>query len=242
MALLFRRPLPINKITITPKALKRQMSVAMSGKPLVFVDFDQTVTTEETTPLLGQWALDTNKIPLSWSFFVDSYMQDYREIKERLPEGLSEEETFDALRPAEEKSLARIRDHGVFKDLSRDMVFKQASQVRAKYIQADALDALGRVPLETLSILSVNWSKDWILGFLEPAGVSRDNIKCNDLVLDDRGKTTGEITTDILTASDKWRKVQQLLPQDKFPFIYIGDSFGDLLPLGEENRTASFVM
>ncbi|KAI8144660.1 HAD-like domain-containing protein, partial [Fennellomyces sp. T-0311] len=202
---------------------------------IVLVDFDETITTTETTPLLGQSGLDFHKNPLPWSYFIDTYMDDYNRIKAGLPPSLTPEERIHALRPSEEASLARIHKRRVFEGMTRTQIFENAQKLAPRFLRPGALEALSSLSKDRLRIISVNWSKDWIQGMLGPLALSYCQIHCNDLIYDDSGKATGEIEPRMLTSYDK--KHQMHLIRQEFsadtPTVYIGDSPGDILPLVE---------
>ncbi|CAO3616105.1 unnamed protein product [Cunninghamella blakesleeana] len=96
-----------------------------------------------------------------------------------------------------------------------------------------------------LYIVSLNWSKDWILGALNQhhsCSLDKSHILCNDLEFDPiTHQSTGKILPSILLSNDKLKIIQSILAQrqqqmaitHKVPSIYIGDSMGDLLPLIE---------
>ncbi|KAL1929444.1 hypothetical protein VTP01DRAFT_1582 [Rhizomucor pusillus] len=203
----------------------------MALRPIVLVDFDQTITKVDTTSLLGQFGLDQHNSSLPWSYFVDAYMDDYNKREATLPHNLTFEQRIDAFRPVEKASLDRINEKHVFQNLTREQIFEKGKQMGPNFLQPNVLEGLKEA--HDLAIVSVNWSKDWILGALAPLNLSRKQIYCNDLVLDDRGLTTGEITAELLTAVDKKRQVSKILQHypEKRPTVYIGDSSGDVLTL-----------
>ncbi|KAI7855073.1 HAD-like domain-containing protein [Circinella umbellata] len=222
-----------------------------SCSPFILVDFDETITTLETTPLLGQFGLDYQKSnnknsnsSLSWHYFVDSYMNDYNQIKTTLPSSIDITNRLKKLRHAEEASLTRIHAHHVFQGLTRELIFNQAKHLGPKLLKPNVLETLKSIKnkKDNLRIISINWSKDWIRGILnsclmdhEDELLSLDQIYCNDLIYDKEGIATGEIQSKILTSFDKKLIIDQEIKKEhinnKKKIIYIGDSLGDLLPL-----------
>lgn len=215
------------------RLLAAALAFKMALRPIVLVDFDQTITKVDTTSLLGQFGLDQHNSSLPWSYFVDAYMHDYNKREATLPHNLTFEQRIDAFRPVEKASLDRINEKHVFQNLTREQIFEKGKQMGPNFLQPNVLEGLKEA--HDLAIVSVNWSKDWILGALAPLNLSRKQIYCNDLVLDDRGLTTGEITAELLTAVDKKRQVSKILQHypEKRPTVYIGDSSGDVLTLGK---------
>ncbi|KAI9258796.1 HAD-like domain-containing protein [Phascolomyces articulosus] len=201
---------------------------------MVLVDFDETISTIETTPLLGQFGLDTNNNTLPWQYFIDTYMEDYNRIEASLPETIQPEDRIKRFREAEEASLTRLNEHHVFQGLTRQQIFDKATDMAGEILKKNALLTLKSASRSNrLRVISLNWSKDWIRGFLAPLELSYEQIYCNDLVYDRKGKATGEIKMDVLTSYDKkvlMKRIKKHLRKGT-PIIYIGDSGGDVLPL-----------
>ncbi|CAO3616101.1 unnamed protein product [Cunninghamella blakesleeana] len=122
-------------------------------KPLIFIDFDETLTTKDTISLLGQYGINqqlknnnTTTIPTNWSYFTNSYLEDYQQIKEKETnvslsftsssfsiENIKEkiflkEEPF---RKVEQASLDRIAFHKVLKGITS----KEWQQAGANQVQ-----------------------------------------------------------------------------------------------------------
>ncbi|KAI8365142.1 HAD-like domain-containing protein [Blakeslea trispora] len=193
--------------------------------PLVLIDFDQTITTRDTIALLGQFGLSKGFCSKPWSYFVDKYLEDYQKIKQ--PEATSDLKTYltqlDAYRAVEEASLARVSQHKVFRGLTRQELFDQGKQLSQSYLQPNVIDALKPIK-QNVRIVSLNWSSDWIQGFLYTLGIEKEHIYSNDLVFDHQQLCTGEIMSNILTAKDK----QQIVEMLDRKVIFVGDSLGDI--------------
>ncbi|KAI8886140.1 hypothetical protein K501DRAFT_244644 [Backusella circina FSU 941] len=202
--------------------------------PIILIDFDQTITQQDTIALLGQTALDLTHQPKSWSYFTDSYLEDYRKHKSQLPDLPRHDfkaflNQLESYRPVEEASLARVSAHSVFKGISQNTLYKVGQEQSARLLQPHAVSVLQKHQ-EAIRIVSLNWSKDWILGILHPLNLSRHQIFSNDLEFN-KEEATGEIIAEILTTGDKKRTIDTFKKDS--PVIYIGDSTGDILPIVE---------
>jgi 2-hydroxy-3-keto-5-methylthiopentenyl-1-phosphate phosphatase len=208
--------------------------------PIILIDFDQTITQKDTIAILGQTALDLNHHSKSWSYFTDSYLDDYRKHKAQLPELPKHDFTaylnqLESYRPIEKASLARVSAHKVFKGISQNTLNKAAKEQSSKLLQPHVLSVL-QEHQEAIRVVSLNWSKDWILGMLHPLNLSRQQIYSNDLEFI-KEEATGEIMAEILTTGDKKRAIDA--SKKDAAVIYIGDSTGDMLPLGKNDDNIS---
>ncbi|KAI9301388.1 hypothetical protein BJ944DRAFT_252357 [Cunninghamella echinulata] len=252
-------------------------------KPLIFIDFDETITTVDTIALLGQFGINhqlnnnsnnENTIPKSWSYFTNTYLEDYQQVKKEQSSFNNDNEnnkeisrktkrnttlvsfikehsdTIEPFRKVEQQSLDRIASFEVLKGLTS----KEWQQAGAHHAPlrpySDTLFKNENV-LDRLYIVSLNWSKDWILGALyrnqsdSSSSINmlkKSHILSNDLEFDSTHHlSTGKIIPSILLTSDKLINIQSILQKKqkqlnqntKIPWIYIGDSMGDLLPLLE---------
>ncbi|KAI7886161.1 hypothetical protein K492DRAFT_122845 [Lichtheimia hyalospora FSU 10163] len=203
-------------------------------RTLVLADFDETITNEDTTALLGQVGLDHQHSNMSWSFFLDAYMDDYNRIKDTIPANATIRERIGAFQPAEAASLDRIEKYSVFKGLTRQYVNEQGARHASQYLRPGVVDVLKHVDKDNFRIISVNWSKDWILGFLRPLGLDLEHVYSNDLRYYENNHTaTGAITHELLTSVDKEELMDDILRKtsDDTRTVYVGDSMGDLLPM-----------
>ncbi|OAD75234.1 hypothetical protein PHYBLDRAFT_143495 [Phycomyces blakesleeanus NRRL 1555(-)] len=207
--------------------------VSQHLRPLVLVDFDQTITIKDTIELLAKTALSLTQSNLTWDYFVDAYMRDYDQvIRQNFMDPIVKER---ALVKAEQDSLTRVTKNNVFKGLKRQDLLDAGRREATKSLRPGVIDALKQIsPSDQLHIVSLNWSKDWILGFLDPLGLSQAQIHCNDLVYGGDGISTGVIEQNILTTQDKKREMDQIISSSQqTSTVYIGDSLGDLLPLSK---------
>lgn len=230
-----------------------------SVKPLVFVDFDETISMMDTIGLLGQVGVEAHGSRIPWSYFVQSYMDDYNRVKHNqqaqqqqcASSSLTHHVTsLDGFRHVEQASLARVSDSGILGGLSRQQ-WQHAGANKVKLQTSVQSTLLDQVEPDRLYIVSLNWCKDWIRGALllgrDGGGnyshydLKDDHLVCNDLGYDPTTQlSTGIIQPTILNTSDKFRQIESVLQLHQRNHasvpksVYIGDSVGDLLPLGKE--------
>ncbi|KAI8343073.1 HAD-like domain-containing protein [Chlamydoabsidia padenii] len=207
-----------------------------SIKSLVFVDFDETITLKDTIGLLGQVGVDAHNSRIPWSYFVQSYLDDYHHVKQTLPQPgntvKQQVDYLDGFRHVEQASLARVSDSGILGGLDRQQ-WQQAGATKVQLQPSVKSTLMNQVEPDRLYIVSLNWCKDWIRGALGGYGLKDDHLLCNDLEYDPATHlSTGLIRPSILNTCDKARHIQSVLEQyNTTRSIYIGDSMGDLLPL-----------
>ncbi|KAI7904152.1 uncharacterized protein BX663DRAFT_504118 [Cokeromyces recurvatus] len=211
--------------------------------PLILIDFDQTITQHDTIASLGQFALSFAHSSIPWSFFTDAYLQDYRNHRNYLethqrhwPNNFKAFiDQLNSYRHVELASLQRVSQHNVFKGLSHHDLVMAGRQLSTTELQPGLITTLLSQTYyqPQIRIISLNWSKDWIMGFLKHhlPTLTKEQIFSNDLRFNEQGICTGEIEASILTASDKQHIIQGLKKQLKT--FYIGDSLGDIEALVE---------
>lgn len=202
----------------------------------VVVDWDETITEEDTMAILSH----ATKDPARWPEFVDAYMADLEE-QER---AFGERETLAAhfeflgsLGPVEMKSVRRIEQSGVFRGITHGAIRDAADRV----VLRDGFETF----CENLAsgimreILSVNWSDEFIRHALDgKVEVSLWTITANHIYFGEDGSATGKVSKDqeggLRTGLDKLghlerRKasVRETQGGDKL-LVYIGDSNTDL--------------
>lgn len=235
--LLIRRPFVTRAMTGLQRAAFTTTITSAHTMPLILVDFDQTITIKDTIGLLGQFGVAQTHNPKPWSYFVDSYLEDYRAHRDQLPE-LPKDSNFedflqqlDSYKPVEKASLARVSKHKVFEGLSTHAFFEEGQKLREKVLQPVVISTLQQYK-ESVRIISLNWSKDWILGFLHELELRKDQIYSNDLTFVN-DLCTGEIVPQILTTGDKQQLIESSIATNNEKVIYIGDSTGDIGALRE---------
>jgi phosphoserine phosphatase len=126
-------------------------------------------------------------------------------------------------------SLDRVSNAGVFAGLQKADI--QAGAKANVKVRDQARNVLQSVS-ENLYILSVNWSKDWIIGALDPLQIKPSAVLSNDLEFENQ-LSTGKIIPSVITAGDKLTIFQNIVKSRKDSYsLYIGDSETDLPCLG----------
>ncbi|KAL9552001.1 hypothetical protein MBANPS3_003997 [Mucor bainieri] len=218
------------------QSLQCNVNASLPALPLILIDFDQTITTKDTIGPLGKFGVSYTHNPKPWSYFVDSYLEEYRQHRDHLPDLPKGDfkafvEQLDSYQPIERASQVRVSQHKVFEGLARHTLTQHASTLRADYLQPGVIRTL-QAHRNQVRIVSLNWSKDWIQGFLQELDMPKHHIFSNDLEFDaGSGKCTGNILPAILTTGDKQRVINTFRQQHKT--IYIGDSLGDIEALVE---------
>ncbi|GAN03690.1 HAD-like protein [Mucor ambiguus] len=218
------------------QSLQLNVNASSSALPLILIDFDQTITTQDTISPLGKFGVSYTHNPKPWSYFVDSYLEEYRQHRDHLPDLPKGDfkafvKQLDSYQPIEKASQVRVSQHKVFEGLTRHTLTQQASTLRADYLQPGVIHTL-QAYKDQVRIVSLNWSKDWIQGFLQELDVPKHHIFSNDLEFDAAsGKCTGNILPAIVTAGDKQRAIDTF--RQHYKTIYIGDSLGDIEALVE---------
>ncbi|OQR97316.1 hypothetical protein THRCLA_07016, partial [Thraustotheca clavata] len=124
----------------------------------------------------------------------------------------------------------------VFAGLSREQIIASAKSVQLK---PNAAQILSHSSLP-LSIISSNWSKDWIAATLDPLSptiysngrafcIATAYILVLDFVFDGNGVSTGEFLMPVQSAFDKADHIRRL--QQEKDVVYMGDGVNDLSAL-----------
>jgi len=228
----------------------------------LILDFDETLTPVDTISLLtsAAYRLRPTTLPLlpPWNYFTESWLDDYNRHAQSYthPRRTIDEECrfLASLVPVERASIRRIEKAGVFAGLrTADLAHAAEETVTVRpdfwWVCELVLDAGGRV-----SVLSVNWSKEWIRSALgaavarechggekERARFEHEVVVASNSFCSDGVTTTGEITRSpelgndrgIWTAPDKAAMMEILVGEGvtEGPVVYVGDSSTDIMCL-----------
>lgn len=209
----------------------------MCARVLV-ADWDETITTHDTTHLVADAAYSRKPDLPPFSNFTSIYVNalaayDSRQQHEACADFETELTYQKGLKNVEMTSINALEQQGIFLGLKRADFAKQAPHIplRAGFVEfAHKLRDL-EIPLY---ILSINWSKTMIEATLKLHGIDFFTVVANDLEVDHHGVTTGNFVADadIRTGYDKIVELEEI--RKKFPgheIVYVGDSRGDVLPL-----------
>jgi hypothetical protein len=237
-----------------------------SGPIHWILDWDGTITKRDTLDALVNIAAQCkpdSPVNKNWKCVSQAYLTDYEKTLQiyasdgKLPTTIEEESSLLAnLEEVELRSINRVSASGIFEGLTTDDVDNGA----AKAIESGAvelrkgcndflrlIEARAHIDVdrgESLSILSVNWSKRFILGCLkathEDFKMMVDSVICaNELDGIEPGvPTTGRICANvprIISSGNKLTQLQLLRdevnkvrPEKALPVVYIGDSWTDV--------------
>ena len=224
------------------------------GQPLDWIlDWDGTITAKDTLDALVHISAALKPdLPTTdhWNRVSEAYMDDYSAtLKQLVPDGVlpskiqDEKRLLRQMRDVEVRSLRRVSLSGVFAGLTRQVIEQGAGQA----IQSGRVQLRTGFPSfhkhvqggesQTLSILSVNWSRHFIRSCLGAAGVTVpcDAIVSNELESIASGEASdGRImpaaTADkslIVSSGDKLQRLEQM-QETTAPKVYIGDSWTDI--------------
>ncbi|CAH03069.1 Cto1p [Kluyveromyces lactis] len=196
-------------------------------KRILVLDFDGTITTSDTTSIIGQSVYNLKSVPVAWTHYTKIYEECYIPKPENLaPDAWKV--VCDYERASRRCELSSINELEL-QDHFKDVVIKDLLQlVKEKVDIRPGLQELMQQYNKTY-VLSLNWSKDLIHDL---TGISKSDIYCNELKSRDGEVYSGQFTKQILTGWDKYEMLKEICDLDKVQgdqsITYIGDSFGDL--------------
>ena len=254
------------------------------------LDFDGTITTEDTTAIIGRRCLEKAKelarpglapaqLPKDMGYYSRQYFQEYKEWKESSTPSSSKRKTIEEeilylsrSRQVELNSFLRVRSavykvSGGIGDFEQDpglrdefMTKAGREAVRSGEVRVRDPDALKSLVAKAnekgnrWGIVSVNWSRRFILGVLAESGVLKHEneeemaklIKSNELLAPLNTTEKGEYTI-LCSAIDKRIALEKLLAEWNISYhvnsdvqkvqadndgthvtIYVGDSSTDI--------------
>ncbi|KAL8853386.1 MAG: hypothetical protein Q9221_001702 [Calogaya cf. arnoldii] len=147
----------------------------------LILDFDGTLTTASTLPLIYDIGHRLNPSCPSWQSISQAYIDDYRDLKSAQiikPSTLLQELSWlESLRAIEHRSIARVEATKVFRGVTKEIIHSAADKaVRDREIElrpgweklvGKVMEGHGKV-----GVVSVGWSADFIKGCME-ASVQR---------------------------------------------------------------------
>ncbi|KAK9449439.1 uncharacterized protein V1518DRAFT_416016 [Limtongia smithiae] len=189
----------------------------MTSDMILLVDFDETITVEDTLHLVADAAYQAHAnddaasddaIP-SWSHFSETYMADYTAFAASYNVALAQRTTIAAelaylaaLDSVEEASVRRVEQSRLFRGVTSADLTTQALRVRLQPGVGAVLRRCREEMHMRIGVVSVNWSGLFIHEVLRLNGICSDDdeddglqIFCNDIDLDTAGRGTGLLTT-----------------------------------------------
>lgn len=206
------------------------------------LDFDGTITRNDTIAVLAQAALDFHKerqgldLGAKWRQVVQAYLHNYQtykvdyETNESDRRSPAQELRFLAgLGNVEKASLARVKSSGVFSGLERHHLFQMGVDAvqRGDVVVRDGFGELLALAGQNgweVSIISVNWSRAFIEGVLHPHSIK---VLSNDISSDGTIEGPRSLGRQLTTSFDKAEALKNLAG-NKGKMLYFGDSATDL--------------
>jgi 2-hydroxy-3-keto-5-methylthiopentenyl-1-phosphate phosphatase len=217
----------------------------------VFIDFDGTITTADTTELLGLFASKRNGLEKEWATLSNEYnakiaahheahplhavTESLRDVKDRDKLIAVIVEWINSTRNIENQAVRRAHQYGIFKNLTpqqlheagRDAVVEGRIQIRdgfhdlVKHLNANQ---------SGVTVLSLNWSDHWIRGCIRPllTQIMSNKIQIGQFGARLVGPKGG--AQKLLTGKHKLSCMKDRLGMGGVvdPIVYIGDSVNDL--------------
>ncbi|KAJ2744672.1 hypothetical protein GGI20_002769 [Coemansia sp. BCRC 34301] len=223
---------------LTPYTTSANATKLAARQPVILaLDFDETLTTQCTLASVVAVAKrkhgQVNGKDFQW--FSDEYMKDLCLYEAQYRSAFADQATptawsremlgtyLEGLRPVEEASLERLSIHKVLAGVTRkEFYFGGRCATIRPGAAALVNKALGDYKWR-VSVVSTNWSEDFIRGALGFAGAnvasSAFSVHCNSLEFaSDTGLSTGKIEPSIVVAKDKvdllirWKHGQEDAP------------------------------
>lgn len=230
--------------------------VASPSSPVHWIlDWDGTITSHDTLDALVNISATTKpNFPTlkHWNRVTQAYLDDYTTTLAELapggalPKTVEEEKTLlESLQVVEQRSLDRVSESGIFQGLTKEQLSQGANtaitsqqiQIRTGYV-----DFFNHIQSHKTNfhILSVNWSRHFILACISAAGAELrlDSIYANELQgIQEGTSSNGHISPDgntkIVSSGDKLQCLEHLRSANltsgkSSQIVYIGDSWTDI--------------
>lgn len=206
------------------------------------LDFDGTITKEDTISTLANSALEFQRVhrdkdlKSKWDTAVRQYLDDLKSHEEKYPvraedrlTPAQEMEFMDSSIRVEQRSLERVGNSGIFEELDFDTLFQMGAEAlrMGRIVLRDGFNDLCRLSGDyRFTVISVNWSRAFIMGVLREAGASGIFVIANEI--NHAGKIEGpESLGRLLTdASGKLEILEKVVFGDP-KCMYFGDSTTD---------------
>lgn len=204
----------------------------------LIVDFDQTITVKDTIANIVYAAADSHEdreeFLNGWNHVVEWFSREYSQvIEEFFGQPAPSQNTGDVLRKSfeifEEVEMASIGRviSGKFLANTRREKLREVGRRIEKQPGVEGVLANMQKSGVHIDIVSANWSQDMISGAM---GGLYDTLVANDLKFDADGISTGELSLQVVSASDKLHHYRRLRAETGNN-LYIGDSLCDVLPM-----------
>jgi len=206
----------------------------------LIVDFDQTITVKDTIANIVYAAADSHddraEFLDEWNSVVEQFSNEYSQVVEEFFDQPAPSQTtcdvlqksFEIFEEVEMASIERVISGKFLAGIRREQLRDVGKRIEKQPGVEGVLANMKKSGVQ-IDIVSANWSQDMIDGAMEGL---YDTLVSNDLKFDDSGISTGELSLEAVSASDKLRHYR-CLKSETGNNLYIGDSPYDLLPMLE---------
>jgi 2-hydroxy-3-keto-5-methylthiopentenyl-1-phosphate phosphatase len=205
------------------------------------IDFDETLTSSDTTSLIA--SLNSITMP-QWKAFEKNYLDAFTKHSDlALSRALTTKSMhvyFNDMAEFESKAIKETINGLYLRNISTQQLRELARNIVPKEDMQAALNRLVDISgANPVHVLSLSWSKTVIKEFLSihfPNKISNFVVHANELEVDSTGISTGNIIGGIHIAQDKANQVRQIRTETDVgdgsaKLVCIGDSLNDLLAL-----------
>ncbi|PUU73306.1 HAD-like domain-containing protein [Tuber borchii] len=220
---------------------------------ILLTDFDETLTHNDTTPILARAAYalrpENDQPTHPWEWYEKMWVDDFAIVSASFPsetrKSFQDEEKFAGLvRGVEEASLRRVEDGGVFHGMQHKKLIREAYKNNGCMMRSGWRDVFDKVSRQggRTAIISAGWSREWIEYCLgKPEDVE---VYANEMLTGPDDKLTGYINRTGLNGGGLWNSIDKrdyvrwIVGQEKQKgnevlVIYVGDSPMDLFAIYE---------
>ncbi|KAH7326653.1 HAD-like domain-containing protein [Stachybotrys elegans] len=211
----------------------------------LLLDFDGTITKEDTIGELGQAAIQFHRqtsgqdLEPKWTQVVQHYIDGLQKYRTgyHIPEcdrlSLHEElQYLEALKHMEEASLQRLEQSGIFGGLSDEKLFGMGRDAvqSGRVLLRDGFTNMMQLARERkweVAIISVNWSRAFIRGILHPLDLP---VIANEIGQDGAVKGPQILGETMTNCTDKRDAMSRVVEQgaSNMQTLYFGDSTTDM--------------
>ena len=215
---------------------------------LIF-DFDGTITVRDTIQELSQACINFQKqhfnkdLSDAWQQVVSEYMEDRRQhlegSKAQRQQWGGSGNTLQMIlkylgswKDVEARSLERVRQSGIFAGITTANLFQMGvdAKVSGRVKIRDGFEELIQLAEGKgwhIGVISVNWSRSFILGVLSACNVNM-RVITNEISIDGQVLGPDPFGSPLTTALDKDTALKDMTSQLKEKVFYFGDSETDL--------------
>eukprot|EP01117_Protostelium_nocturnum_P008059 TRINITY_DN286_c0_g1_i1.p1 TRINITY_DN286_c0_g1~~TRINITY_DN286_c0_g1_i1.p1 ORF type:complete len:308 (-),score=98.33 TRINITY_DN286_c0_g1_i1:107-1030(-) len=211
-------------------------------------DFDETITEQDTTMLIASLAKREEEMESRWHQHAEEYYKNWKDIfhneLHRHSQSLDKsckitkriKRSALQFRGLEQSCWKKTIDEEFLKGIKREDLY---STGRNLPLRKGALKTLHRAQNHRfeIGIISINWSRDLIVGALESTGEiqAEDVFLCSNNLGYENDLSTGYLSNHLMSGIDKTKYLKELRrrkceEEEETLIIYVGDSVTDILP------------